>query len=615
MGNLNGGYFVGDWTAPALILAAMALFVSVIGFFRDTKLQWSILAIGLLAAYTAWTFVSLLWSANKGDAWLGAGQTLLYLLVFWVAVALVALGASRRWVLAASVIGPAVVAGFTLLAMDAGLEDFFAMFEKARLIGTVGYYNGQAAFLLIPLWVAVYLGGSRNVNPVLRGAVLAGAVLSLNLAVLTQSRGAMVALAISFPVFFIFSGQRLRGLLALFPLAAALYVAFPELNDVYLAFLNEKNAVAAFDLALPTVWVTAAAAGMYGITWGLIDWRWRPPKVAVHAAGGVVLAAVVALLIVGGATLNERTGDLKGLADQKWEAFKTNDKSGEDQSRYLSASGTGRYTLWQVAWKDFRSHPVLGVGTYNYEATYYQLREQNKGWVRQPHMLPLEVLGERGAVGGVMFFGFLAVCAGVGLKNRFGNLRSEGKAQTGALLAAVTYWFVHSGAEWFWQMPAVTLPAFVYLALLVSPWQRGEVSPSLSRWPLRASGVAVAVLALVSILPLYMADRNLEQSYTAENPEENLAAIESAQDWNPVDPRLPQREAELAMETGDWERVENSYSRAVKLNPEHYEPYMLSGAFHEQRGELQQALYYYEKAHDRNPLDPDLKQHVDQLQQ
>ena len=118
---------------------------------------------------------------------------------------------------------------------------------------------------------------------------------------------------------------------------------------------------------------------------------------------------------------------------------------------------------------------------------------------------------------------------------------------------------------------------------------------------------------VVSILPLCMADRNLEQSYEATNPKESFAAVENAQDWNPLDPQLPQREAELAMETGDWERVEDAYSTAIQLNPEHYEPYMLLGAFHEQRGELQQALSYYQKAQTLNPLDNELNRHINQL--
>jgi hypothetical protein len=78
------------------------------------------------------------------------------------------------------------------------------LFDDGRLVGTVGYYNGEAAFLLVPFWVSVYVAGSRRVNVFLRAAVLAGAVLSLNLAIMTQSRGAMVAMAVSLLVFFIF---------------------------------------------------------------------------------------------------------------------------------------------------------------------------------------------------------------------------------------------------------------------------------------------------------------------------------------------------------------------------------------------------------------------------
>src|SRR3712207_7002434 len=41
-------------------------------------------------------------------------------------------------------------------------------------------------------------------------------------------------------------------------------------------------------------------------------------------------------------------------------------------------------------------------------------------------------------------------------RERFGRLGAEGKAQVGAMVAAVAYWFVHSSVEWFWQLPAVT---------------------------------------------------------------------------------------------------------------------------------------------------------------
>lgn len=609
MGNANGGYFVGDWAWPAFVLIAAALLAAALAPFGGVGLRWAVLALGLFVAYTAWTLVSLLWSANKGDAWLGAGQAYLYLLVFLVTVALVVLNASRRWVLAASSLGPAVIAALTLLALPARTG---TLFDNERLVGTVGYYNGEAAFLLVPFWVSVYVVGSRRVNVFLRAAVLAGAVLSLNLAVMTQSRGAMVAMAVSLPVFFLFSGQRLRGLLALLPLAVALFVAFPGLNGVYVTLSEGGDAAAALREVLPIVWLGAAGAGLYGLVWGLVDARWRPRDRSVRVAGGIVLAACLILFTAGGTLLVERVGDPVEVAQQKWEAFKSNDTTGEDQSRYLSVSGTGRFTLWEVAWEDFASHPVLGIGTQNWEGTYYELREQTSGFARQPHSLPLEVLSERGVVGGALFFGFLGVCVASGLWQRFTRFHSEGKGQAGALVAAVAYWFVHSSAEWFWQIPATTMPAIVFLALLVAPWGAESGAASL-RWPLRVGGVGLAVLALFVFAPLFIADRGLAQSFALKSPEAALAAVESAQEYNPVEPRLAQREAEIAKRSGDWDRAEDAYKRAIQLNPEHYAPYAVLAESYMVRGRTEEALRYYQRAVALNPLDTDLKQQVKRL--
>src|SRR5215218_6395265 len=471
--NGNGGYFVGQWALVALILAALALIASATGVVRSMGSRWSTVALGLFAAYTVWTFATLLWSPNQGDAWLGAGQTLLYLLAFWLATGLVSLGAMRRWVLAASVMGPAIVAALTLLSLTPPrIEE---LFDNSRLEGTVGYRNGEAAFLLVSFWAAIYVAGSRSINPLLRGLILAGSVLSVDLAILTQSRGAMVAMGVSLPVFFLFCGQRVRGLFALAPVGLALLFTFPGLNQVYQAFVNEEEAPLALMSVLPTVWLAAAGAGLYGFLWGLVDRQWELTSSATRLVGGVALAGGIAVLIFGLATVSEQAGNPVAWAEQRWEAFKNDDAAGEEQSRYLAASGAGRYTMWQVAWEDFASHPLLGIGTHNYEATYYQLREKDIGYIRQPHTLPLEVLSERGLVGGALLFGFLITCMGTGLWQRFKNLGSEGNAQVGAMVAAVTYWFVHSSAEWFWQIPAITLPIMVYLAMLVGPWRRGVV--------------------------------------------------------------------------------------------------------------------------------------------
>ena len=608
-GAKEAGYFVGGWAPGVFVLAALLFVLSASGWLRITLYPWSTLAVILLAAYTTWTFASLLWSPNRGDAWLGAGQTLLYLISFWIAVGLIALGASRRWALLASVLGPAIVALFTLLNLTSRAD---YLFEDNRLFGTVQYYNGEAAFLLVPFWVGVYLAGSRQVNPALRAVVLAGVALCITVAVLAQSRGAMVAMAASLPVFFALSGQRLRGFMALVPVAVTLLVTFPSLNAVYVAFVNEGDPAAALNRVIPIVYLCAAGAGLYGLSWGLIDRRWSPPVAAVRVVGIAVLSGCVVVSVIGALYVGDRVGDPVAWGQQKWEAFKNNDRTGQEQSRYLSA-GSGRYGMWEVAWEDFESRPVLGVGTNNYEATYYRLRDEPRPrWVRQAHSLPLEVIAERGVVGGVFFFGFLATCLVAGLVKRLRDLNAEGKGQVGALVAAVAYWFVHSSAEWFWQMPAITLPALIYLALLVAPWNRTITAPA--RWPVRVVGVGVAVAAIAAITPLYVSNLYLQRSEAAQSPQTALRALYKAQEANPVDPRLPQREAELALRMGDTARAEEAYRRAVRLNPEHFAPYYLLGLLKEKAGADEQALALYRKAMSLNPLDKDVRRRLTELE-
>ena len=608
-GAKEAGYFVGAWALGVFALAALLFVTSATGWLRITLYPWSTFALVLFAAYATWMFASLLWAPNRGAAWLGAGQTLLYLLAFWIAIGLLALGASRRWVLLASVLGPAIVALFTLLNLTSRTDD---LFKDNRLFGTVQYYNGEAAFLLVPFWVAVYLAGSRQVNPALRGVVLAGATICMAVAVLAQSRGAMVGMAVSLPVFFAVSGQRLRGFLALVPMAVILSLIFPNLNGVYLAFVNGGDPVAELDRLIPIVGLCAAGAAIYGLGWGLIDRRWEPSRAAVRVSGAIVLGGCIVVLAVGALAVGERVGDPVAWSQQKWEAFKNNDRAGQQQSRYLSA-GSGRYGMWEVAWRDFVSHPVLGVGTNNYEATYYRLRDEpHPRWVRQAHSLPLEVLAERGAVGGALFFGFLATCIATGLVRRLRHLNAEGKGQVGALAAAVTYWFVHSSAEWFWQLPAITLPVIVYLAVLVAPWNRTTDAPS--GWPLRTVGVAVAVTTVVAVLPLYVADRHLQRSEATQDPQVAMQALYQARRANPVDPLLAQREAELALRTGDTARAEDAYRRTARLNPEHFAPYYLLALLKEQQGARGEALELYRKALSLNPLDKDVRRHVTELE-
>ena len=596
-----GGYFVGVWAPVALLLCALAL----VRMPHVRPSRWGVCALVSFSGYAAWTFASILWSPNRGDAWAGAGQTSLYLVAFALTVC-VAAGASQRRILAAWVLGTSVVAGLTLLLLASDPE---GMFRRHRLAGTVGYHNAEAAFLLMPFWAAIYLSASRRAHPALRGAALGGAVLCAAVAVMAQSRGAVLAMAVSLPTFFLLSGGRLRGLLALVPVATALLVVFPTLNHVYVALSDGAAPPEAVRGVAAAAWSASGAAALYGVAWGVLDRRWRPPVPVIRAGGVLAVAGVLLLLTFGAFAFHERAGDPAAYGERKWEAFRTDDRTGQSRSRYLSAAGSGRYVLWEVAWRDFVGHPLLGVGTQNYEATYYRLRQDTVGRARQPHALPLEILAERGAVGGILFAGFLFACLQEGVRRRPAD--PDARMRTAALVSTACYWFVHSGVEWFWQLPAVTLPAIVALALLVAP-KRPQPVPG-AAGPLRPAVVAISLLTICAVFPLYAADAYLRQSYVAGGTRGALVATERSAALNPVEPQTPRREAELAARAGYEDRAEDAYRRLIRANPDHFAPYVLFGDYRRARGDETKALTLYEKALERNPLDESLDRSVDRL--
>src|ERR1700734_3790352 len=79
----QGGYPVTHWAPGGL--AVLALLAMALGLLRLPVSEMPVsvrIPLAALAAYTALSFLSILWAAVPGDAWEGANRTLLYLLVF-----------------------------------------------------------------------------------------------------------------------------------------------------------------------------------------------------------------------------------------------------------------------------------------------------------------------------------------------------------------------------------------------------------------------------------------------------------------------------------------------------------------------------------------------------
>ncbi len=300
----EGGYLPTTW-APSALLVLGLLLAAVVGIGRD-RLRLSrpaAIALAALAAYTAWSYLSILWADAPGDALWGSDRTLLFLLLF----ALFALLPWRTWTahvaLSAFALGIGAVAVVTLLRLD-DAGDVVGIFTDGRLTAPVGYVNGAAALFTLGALTAIGLGSRRELPWWLRGPLLAGATAALCTALLCESRGWLFTLPLVALLALALMPGRLRlALWSLLPLAATA-LATPTLLDVFSRYDEQLDPGAAtraltdaagdaLAITLPLVVVVLVAASALAF----LDRRAEvPARVSVGANRGAAALAVVALV-------------------------------------------------------------------------------------------------------------------------------------------------------------------------------------------------------------------------------------------------------------------------------------------------------------------------------
>jgi len=105
----------------------------------------------------------------------------------------------------------------------------------------IGYWNAQAAFFLLAIWPAIALAANRTLPSIVRAACVAAASASLAGWLLTQSKGAGVALAISTLVFFAIAPQRLRALLPAAIAAVPAALAYDSLVSPFAIYVERSG--------------------------------------------------------------------------------------------------------------------------------------------------------------------------------------------------------------------------------------------------------------------------------------------------------------------------------------------------------------------------------------
>jgi O-antigen ligase/polysaccharide polymerase Wzy-like membrane protein len=591
----EGGYAPTAWYPGALVFLALLAVVAVIQVKRTSSTPWVTPAIGLLAAFTAWSFLSIAWAGVKGDAWDGANRTLLYLTVYATFAFL-----AWRTKEAAVVVGLFAV-GTAAIGAAAIVSEGSSAFIGSRLAAPTGYANASAALFLAALWPAVALAACREVHWAARSLLLPAGGVLLQLALLAQSRASVVAGGTALLVYVFMSQARLRALLMLLLVAAVTLASLGPLFDVSASATETKleRAVSQERLALA---VSTGALLAIGLLIGLVD---RPGRLqrralvpaarrrtamAVVAAGGVLVALVAAAGISRLTHGPERPELGQGLP------------SALGSSRFTRGLGTGRYELWRVAVGEVADHPLIGVGADNFAVDFTRERRTDEEPL-YPHSLLLRSFSQTGLVGGVLFLGFLGAALMIPLRRR-GRSDALASAVASGTAAAASYWLVHGSIDWLWEIPALAAPALAWLGLVSGLGRTGR-RLSTPRRPVAAFAAAGLVFAAAagSLAFPGLAAHETEAALQAwpEAPDRAFSRLERARRLNPLSERPDVIAGTLAQRAGQSDRARAAFERALERDPNDWYVHLQLALLDAADGRQAQALDHLERARSLNP--------------
>jgi O-antigen ligase len=617
----DGGYDAETWYWGALATLGL-LAATVIGLRGRLRLgRGATIALVLFAGYVAWCYLSITWAQSPGDAFQGANQALLYLLIFAVMVLLpwtsqAALAALVVYVGGVGVIGIVLLFRLAAGAHVAGLD------IDRRLAAPTGYFNSTAALFTIGALTAIGLASRRELPGPLRGLMLAFACSGLQLALIVQSRGWLFTLPIVCVVGIVVSRDRLRVAAAAVMPAIGVVVIVHRLLAVYSASSRtlEHSAQAAGQPAL------LICAGVFGLgtvlAWADALRPDRPLSPGRRRIVGSLVTAVVVLGLAGAGTVATH-GHPFHFISRQWNGFSSQQATFSTQSHF-SDVGSGRYDFWRVSLNAFVAHPIGGLGEDNF-GDYYLRHRRTAEEPSSAHSLELRLLAQTGIVGFALFGGFLVCALGLGLRAR---RRGDpfGAAVVGIALLPLTVWVIHGSIDWFWEMPALSGPALGFLGIAAALRPRLIADPAVAPIPHSARSVrgtapavagVVALIAGVIVLGLpYLSVRevSLGSDASAHDPAAALADFATAARLNPLSSVPGRLGGVVALTSGRYQEAEHRFQQSIKREPGGWFSWLGAGLAASALGQRTSAEYYFRTAYainDRQPADQAALQRVD----
>lgn len=487
----NGGYFPVSWGWSGVGLLALVGLALALGAATDAGAR-ELLFLGGLAALTAWTALSLLWTSSVPSTVLEVERMLVYLAAGTAGVLLLR-RRSAPALLTGIWLAISVVATYGLVARL--FPDHFAAppaDAANRLSEPLGYWNAFGILAVVGTLLA--LGLAARSGPALR-AVAAGSSVFLLLALyFTFSRGSWIALFAGLAVAVAVDRRRLQlvttaALLAPWPAlaiwAASSSRALTQNNPSLAQATRDGHGLAAIAIGL------AAAAALSALVLDWLETRLAVPRLVRRLYAGALICVLAASLIV----VFGRYGWPPTLARKAYDSFGTRQSEHATlNGRLFSLSSSGRNELFRAAWSETRAHPVLGGGAGSY-AAYWFAHRPVAITAHDAHNLYLETLAELGPPGLLLLAAALAAPLLVVRRVRAQPLAT-------AALGGYVAFLLHAAVDWDWEMPAVTLCA-LFCGLVLLAFARGDRTAGRMAPRLRAAALgATAVLASFTVLAL-----------------------------------------------------------------------------------------------------------------
>jgi O-Antigen ligase len=576
----QAGYPISRWAPGTLLLLVLLVMTVIVVPPRVSELPRPVLvAMGCLAAFTLWSYASIAWADDPGDAWDGANRTLLYLVAF-----LLFAGWAQREGTAALIIGVWTAAMIVIAVVFlAGLpgHDPLEAFLGERLAEPAGYPNASAAQWMLAFYPAVILASRAELAWWMRAGFAGGAVVLADLALMTQSRGAVYSAPIVLAIMFVVAPARVRVLFTFIPIALAVLFTADKVLDV-------GNGIDACERPACT------------ITPNLIE------SLVADARGPILLAAVVVALIVAAGVALELSGKVPGATAERvgrvvgatavgavalvvlvtlaaaggpfeatsdaWRSFKGGYGDNSGGNRLTGGLGSNRYDFYRVAYGRFEAHPITGVGADNFRQDYLLRRRDGTETPRYPHSVEMRTLAQLGIVGALLLLGAVAgvAVAAVDARRRAPPLAA---AVAAAALTTFAYFLVHGSFDWFWEFAGLGAPAWAMagLACSLAPRASEGVRPP----ALHGAGVLLVVLVAlplgVSVALPWLAERQMSRG--------------------------------VSIQDSDPQTALDDFERARKLNPLSEQPDLLAGTLLVREGDLAGARAAFERAQDRTSRD------------